>query len=121
MPIDIAVTMTVQVPQLETLGEILLEIGDKIVASIDSVKAEIVRLNENQATAASALNEQVTRIADEVAQWNASGTPVTEEQMTNLEAALRAAADSAGKQAADIQANTQAIQGIIPDEPPATA
>ena len=109
---DITWHITVSVPEIATWGE-------RIVASIDSIKAEIVRLNENQAAAATALNEQVTKIADEVAQWNASGTPVTDAQMTNLEAALRAAADSAAQQAANIEANNQAIQGIIPDEPPA--
>lgn len=87
------------------------------MASIDSIKAEIVRLNDNQAAAATALTEQVTRIADEVTQWNASGTPVTDAQMTNLETSLRAAADAAAQQAANIQANNQAIQGIIPDAP----
>lgn len=131
MPLDIKWTLVVEIPQLEALTQTLMTIGDKVVASIDSVKAEVVRLNENQAAAADALvdssqalTEQVTRIADEVAQWNASGTPVTDAQMTNLEAALKSAADTSAQQtsaitqqAAAIRANSDAIAGIIPDEP----
>ena len=133
MTMEITWNITVSVPQLDAIQQTLLEIGEKLVASIDSIKAEVVRLTENQASAADALvsssqalTEQVTRIADEVAQWNAVGTPVTPEQMTNLEAALRAAADTAAhqssaieQQAADIRANSEAIAGIIPDNPPA--
>lgn len=115
--LDIHWTLTVHVPEVDALTQALLRVGDTLVASIDSIKAEVVRLGENQAAEAAALNEQVTKIADEVAQWNASGTPVTDVQMTNLETALRAAADSSAQHTASIQANTQAIQGIIPDEP----
>lgn len=117
MSMEITWNITVSVPQLDVLIETLTLLGETLVASVDSIKAEIVRLNANQAAAATALTEQVTRIAEEVAQWNASGTPVTDEQMTNLENSLKAAADAAAKQAADIQANNQAIQGIIPDAP----
>ena len=45
-------------------------------------------------------------------------TPVTDEQMTNLEAALKTAADTAAQQSAAIRANSDAIAGIIPDAPP---
>lgn len=117
MSLDIQWNITVSVPQVDGLSETLILLGEQLVASVDSIRQEVIRLNENQAAAAAALNEQVTKIADEVAQWNASGTPVTDEQMTNLETSLRAAADSAAQQAANIQANTQAIQGIIPDAP----
>lgn len=118
MAMDVHWTIEVSVPQLDDLHLTILTVGEKLVASVDSIKAEVVRLNENQAAAAEALNEQVTKIADEVSQWNASGTPVTDEQMTNLETALRAAADTAAQQATNIRANSDAIAGIIPDAPP---
>jgi methylaspartate ammonia-lyase len=105
--------ITVSVPQLDIWGE-------KLVASVDSIKAEMVRLGENQAAEAQALTEQVTRIAEEITQWNASGTPVTDEQMQNLETAIKAAADAAAAHTAQIRANSEAIQGIIPDTPPVT-
>ena len=49
------------------------------------------------------------------------GLSITQQQIDNLGAALKTAADTAGKQAADIQANTEAIRGIVPDAatPPA--
>lgn len=119
MSIDISLTITVQVPQLDTLGQTLLTIGERIVETIESIIAEMQRLNSNQADAAAALTAQVTRIADEAEEYATQGTVVTPEQMTNLAAAIRSAADNAAQQAADIRANTEAIGGIVPDTPPA--
>ena len=53
----------------------VLAIGATLVETVASIIATIEQLNANQATAAQALNEQVTRIADEVAQWEASRLP----------------------------------------------
>ena len=119
MSLDIHWTVTVSVPQIDDLTQVIMEGVEKLMASIDSIVAEVVRLNDNQAAASAALTEQVTKIADEVAQWQGSGTPVSDEQLATLETALRAAADTAAKQVADIQANTAAITGIVPDAPPA--
>ena len=115
--LDVHWTITVQVPQLDTLQQALVAIGETLVETVASIIATIERLNTNQATAAQALTEQVTRIADEVAQWNAES--ITQQQIDNLGAALKTAADTAAKQATDIQANTEAIRGIVPDAPPA--
>ena len=119
MVLDVHWKLTVEVPQLTELQQTLLAIGATLVETVASIIATIEQLNANQATAAQALNEQVTRIADEVAQWEASS--ITQQQIDNLGAALKTAADTAGKQAADIQANTEAIRGIVPDAatPPA--
>jgi ribosome-associated translation inhibitor RaiA len=119
MSIDISLNITVQVPQLDALGQTLLTIGEKIVETIESIIAEMQRLNTNQADAAAALTAQVTRIADEAEEYATQGTVVTPEQMTNLAAAIRSAADNAAKQAADIRANTESIGAIVPDTPPA--
>jgi ribosome-associated translation inhibitor RaiA len=115
---DIAWTITVLVPQLDTLQQTLVEIGAKLVETIESIIAEMQRLNTNQADAAAALTAQVTRIADEAEEYATQGTVVTPEQMTNLAAAIRLAADNAAKQAADIRANTDAIAAIVPETPP---
>lgn len=116
---DIHWTLTVLVPQLDTINQTLLTLGDTLVETIDSIKQELIRLNENQAQGAAAIAAQIERIADEAEQYGAQGTPVTPEQMNNLGAAIRQAADAAAKQAADVAANTQAIGGIVPETPPA--
>lgn len=110
MSFDIQWTLIVNVPQLDTWGE-------KLVASVDSIKAELIRLTDAQASGTQAIAQQLTVIADEIAQFNAD--TITQEQLDKLEAELRTAADTATQQAADIQANNQQIAGIVPDAPPA--
>jgi hypothetical protein len=112
-------TITVDVPQLEVTNQLLRDVGAQLVETIESIIAEMQRLNTNQADASAALTAQVTRIADEAEEYATQGTVVTPEQMTNLAAAIRTAADNAAKQTADIRANTEAIGGIVPDAPPA--
>jgi hypothetical protein len=115
---DIHWTITVQVPQLDTLQQTLLDVGAQLVETVQSIIAEVQRINTNQVASAEAIAVQITRIADEVEQYATQGTVVTPEQMTNLGAALRSIADTAEQQAADIRANTDAIAGIVPDAPP---
>jgi hypothetical protein len=85
--------------------------------SVQSIKDTVILLQQNQAEAAQALTDQVTRIADEMAQYTAEA--ITQEQLDNLGTALRACADSAAHQTATIRANTEQITGIVPDAPPA--
>lgn len=115
--IDVHWTITVEVPQLETINQTLREIGAKLVETVQSIIAHVERLNEQQAASAQALTEQVTIIANEVAQWEADA--ITQQQIDNLGAALKTAADTAEQQVANIRANTDAIKGIVPDAPPA--
>jgi ATP-dependent Lon protease len=117
MSMHIEWNIVVSVPQLDTLEQTILLIGERIVETNETIIAEIQRLNANQAEAAAALTAQVTRIADEAEEYATQGTPVTPEQMTNLAAAIRSAADKAAQQAADIKANTEAIGTIVPDTP----
>jgi hypothetical protein len=116
---NIDITLTVNVPQLDITNQLLRDLGAQLVETIESIIAEMQRLNTNQADAAAALTAQVTRIADEAEEYATQGTVVTPEQMTNLAASIRSAADNAAKQAEDIRANTESIGGIVPDAPPA--
>jgi len=88
----------------------------EIMESVQSIKDTVILLQQNQAEASQALTEQVTRIADEMAQYTAES--ITQEQLDNLGAALRACADSAAQQTATIRSNTEQISGIVPDQPP---
>ena len=119
MSMDISITLTVSVPQLDAVTAAMMTLGEKLVETIESIIAEVQRLNANQAESSAALTAQVTRIADEAEEYATQGTVVTPQQMTNLAAALRSAADNAAKQTADIQANTAAIGEIVPGSPPA--
>lgn len=114
---DIHITRTVQVPQLDMLTQTIREIGEKLVETVDSVRTTLERLLTGQADISQEIATQMKRIADEVAQW----TPetVTQEQLDTLGMHLTTAADTAEQQAADIRTNTQAITGIVPDAPPA--
>lgn len=111
-------TLEVHVPQLDALTQTLRELGEHLVETVETIIAEMQRLNTNLGLAATGINQQLTRIADEAEAYGTAGTPVTPAQMTNLGAAIRKAADDAGKLATDIEANTQAIGGIVPDAPP---
>lgn len=114
--LDVHWTITVHVPQLDTLQQTIMTIGERVVASVDSIKQELTRLTEAQAAGSQAIADQITVIADEIAQFSAGA--ITQEQLERLEAELRTAADTATQQATATRANTQAIAGIVPDAPP---
>lgn len=117
MSLDIAWTITVQVPQLDTLEATIRTIGEQIVADVQSIKDEIARLNEGQAQAADAIAAQLNAILQEMQQFTAG--EITQEQLDKLEASLKLAADTAEGQAASIRANTEQLTQIVPDPPPA--
>lgn len=110
MSLDIHWTVTVNVPQLDVWGE-------KLVAEVQGIKDQLARLNEGQAQGFDAIAAQLTAIHDEMQQFTAGN--ITQEQLDNLEASLKTAADNAEKQAADVRANTEQIMQIVPDAPPA--
>lgn len=87
------------------------------MASLDSIKTELTRLVDAQVVGSQAIADQLTVIADEIAQFTAED--ITQAQLDTLEADLRKAADTATDQAAAMQANTQQIAQIVPDAPPA--
>ena len=117
MPLDIKWTIEAHVPEVEALTAMLELWGERLVASVDSIKQELTRLISSQADGSAAIAEQLTKIADEIAQFDAED--ITQEQLDKLETELRTAADTATQQAADIRANSDAIAGIVPDAPPA--
>lgn len=121
--LDIHWTITVQVPQLDaihetlvTLGQQFLTLGEQLVADTQGILDQMARLNEAQAQGFEAIAAQLNAILAEMQQFSAGD--ITQEQLDNLEAALKTSADNAEKQAADIRANTQQIMQIVPDEPP---
>jgi hypothetical protein len=114
--IDVHFRFTVDVPQLQALTEAILTLGAQLMEQIEEIKATLIRMQEGQAATATAIAEQVTIIATEVAQWNAES--VTPAQLATLQASLLQAAETAEQQAAQIRANTQQISGIVPDQPP---
>lgn len=113
--LDVQVTLTVHVPQLIELATQLASIGGQLVAVLDEIKAEVVRLNEGQAAQVTALSEQLTAIAVELEQI-AAGIVSTEE-LGQVAQELRTAATLAEDQADAIRANTVRIQGMVPDAP----
>jgi hypothetical protein len=111
VPVDITFSFTVHVPQLDAL----IALGEQLVETVQTAVAELTRLNDNQAAGWAAINEQLTIIANEVAQY----TPelVTQSQLDTLVTNLRSAADVAGEQEAAVRDASAKIAGIIPDTP----
>lgn len=112
--IDVHWTLTVQVPQLDRVAQQL----ERLVETVESIIAEVRRMSDTQVASASAIAEQIERIADEAEEYATQGTVVTPEQMNNLGSELRRLADTAEKQVDDLKANTEAISKIVPTSPP---
>jgi ElaB/YqjD/DUF883 family membrane-anchored ribosome-binding protein len=115
MPLDIQWTLTVHVPQLDTLEETLRTLGEAAVAEVQGIKDQLARLNEGQAQGFEAIAAQLNAILAEMQQYSAG--EITQDQLEKLEAALKTSADNAEKQAADIRANTEQLMQIVPDAP----
>jgi ABC-type transporter Mla subunit MlaD len=109
---DIHWTLTVQVPQLEQL----IAVGVQLVESVQAIKDQVARLVDGQAQQTDALAAQIEAIVAEMQQFSAQD--ITQEQLDNLLTALTATADTAHQQAADIRSNTEQITGIVPDAAP---
>lgn len=116
---DIHWTITVNVPQLEALQHTILELGEKLVETVESIVAALDRVVAAQVAGSNAIAEQITAIAEEIAQWEPG--LVTQEQLDQLGVRLSGIAESAEQQAAAIEQNTASIRTIVPDEPPASA
>ena len=86
------------------------------MAELQGISDAITALVEQQATGSEAIAEQLTVIADEISQFQA-GDPISQAELDELEAKIRAAADTATQQAAQIRSNSQQIAGIVPDSP----
>jgi hypothetical protein len=110
--LDIHWTLTVQVPQLDAL----IALGERLVETVQGGVIELQRLNANQAAGWAAMNEQLTIIANEAAEY----TPelVTQEQLNTFVTNVRKAADVAAEQEAAVRAASAQIAGIVPDPAP---
>lgn len=115
MSLDIKWTIEVQVPQLDTIQQTLLTLGDKVVASIQGISEAIDALASQQASGSEAIATQLTVIADEISQLNAES--LEQADLDALAQRIRDAAAVAEQQAADIRANSASISGMVPDEP----
>lgn len=109
MSMEITWNITVSVPEIAIWGE-------KIVERLQGIQDQLVALTTAQADGSDAIAAQLTVIADEIGQLNAGA--ITDEQLTQIEAQIRQAADLATQQAADIRSNSQQISTIVPDAPP---
>ena len=117
MTLDIHWTLTVSVPQLDTLTDTLRSIGAQLMADLSGIHDALVQLTEQQAQGSEAIAEQLSVIASEIEQLNAGS--IDQADLDELAAQVRAAAQTATDQAAQIRANSQQISGMVPDEPPA--
>lgn len=116
MTLDIHWSLTVQVPQLETLTDTLVLLGDKLVAELSVIQDAIVALTTQQAQGQQALSAHLTAIEEEIAQLNAE--TITQEQLDALAAQIHAAAGVSAKGVTDLQAMTEQVKGMVPDTPP---
>lgn len=107
--IDINWTLTANVPQIEVWGE-------RIVAELQGIRDAMAELGTQQAAGSEAIASQLTVIANEIAQLDAEA--ISQEQIDKLAGDIRAAAQLAEEQAAQVRANSQQIAGMVPDDPP---
>lgn len=115
--LDIHWTLTAQVPQLDTLQQTLLVIGEKIVAELQGIQNAINALTAQQAAGQQDLATHLQAIKDEIAQLDAE--TITQEQLDHLAAQVDAATAVSAKAAEDLRGMTTQVQGMVPDTPPA--
>ena len=126
MSMHITWNITVSVPQLDAL----IALGERMADTVQAIKDEMARLNDGlvrlgdtQVQQTQALATELDQIQAEIAQFTEQD--ITQAQLDNLLASVTTAAnqahqaaDTAEQQVAAIQANTEMIQGIVPDAPP---
>jgi hypothetical protein len=116
MSVDISITTTVSVPQLDALTAAITAIGEKIVGEISGIQQAIDALTTNQAAGQEALSAHLTAIEEEIRQL---GENPTQAQLDDLANQVHAAAEASAKAATDLRAMTEQVKGMVPDTPPA--
>lgn len=116
MALDIHWTLTVSVPQLDTLHQTLVELGAQFMADFAGMRTELTTLVAQQARISDELAAQLTIIAQEIQQRNADVT--SQADLDALAGQIREAAQQASAQADQIRAASEQIAGIVPDAPP---
>ena len=115
MPLDIHWTFEVSVPQLDTLEQTILDLGEKIVAELTGINEALATLTTNQAAGQDALSAHLAAIEEEIRQL---GESPTQEQLDAIADQIHAAAAVSSKGAEDLRAMTEQVKGMVPDEAP---
>jgi hypothetical protein len=105
--LDIHWTITVQVPQLETLRE-------QLVAELSGINEALAVLTANQADGQEALAEHLTAIEEEIRQL---GDAPSQADLDAIADKIHAAAAVSAKGAEDLRAGTETVKGMVPDPP----
>jgi hypothetical protein len=105
--IDVAITLTVQVPQLITLGDLL-------VAELSGIQEALTTLGTNQADGQAALSAHLTAIEEEIRQLGDSPSQADLDAIANQ---IHEAAAVSAKGAEDLRQMTEQVKGMVPDAP----
>lgn len=116
MSVDITITTTVSVPQLDALTAALTAIGEKLVAELTGIHEALTTLTTNQAAGQDALSAHLTAIEEEIRQL---GDTPTQAQLDAIADQIHEAAAVSAKGADDLRAMTETVKGMVPDTPPA--
>jgi predicted PurR-regulated permease PerM len=114
MSVDITITTTVSVPQLDALTAAVTAIGAQLVGEISGIQEAINTLTSNQADGQDALSAHLTAIEEEIRQL---GENPTQAQLDDLANQVHAAADRSAQAATDLRAMTEQVKGMVPDTP----
>ena len=116
MSVDISITTTVSVPQLDALTAALMAVGEKLVSELSGIQSAIDTLVANQLAGQDAMSAHLAAIQAEIAQL---GESPTQAQLDHLAEQVNAAAAVSLKAGEDLRAMTEQVKGMVPDEPPA--
>jgi uncharacterized phage infection (PIP) family protein YhgE len=116
--LEITWNLIVHVPQLDTINQTLLTLGAQVMAELQGIKDAIVELTTQQAAGQQALTDQLTAIANEIAQLDAES--IDQAELDALAQQIRDAAATSQAGVDQVKANTAQITGMVPDEPPPT-
>jgi hypothetical protein len=107
-------TIEVSVPQLDTLQQMLLALGEQIVGEISGIQSAIDRLVTNQSAGWEQMNVHLAAIQAEITQL---GDQPTQAQLDHLADQVNAAADVSARAVDDLKGMTEQVKGMVPDTP----
>jgi hypothetical protein len=107
MSIDVHITLTAHVPELMTLGELL-------VAELSGIHDALTALGTNQADGQAALSAHLTAIEEEIRQLGESPSQADLDAIANQ---IHEAAGVSAKAAEDLRQMTEQVKGMVPDAP----
>ena len=113
--LEIHWTTTLNIPQLDTLSEAILEIGEKLVAELGVIQDAINALTAQQAVGQADLAAHLQAIEDEIKQLDAE--TITQEQLDGLAAQIHETIAISAQGAETLRAATERVKGMVPDTP----